>query len=1617
MEERRNDVLKKALLTIKNLKKEISKPKEPIAIIGMACRFPGGCDNIDKYWELIKDGKDSVIDIPKDRWNIDKYYDSTHTKVGKMYIKQSNFLTKNIKEFDAKFFNISPVEANEMDPQQRLLLEVCWEALENSGQNPVDLQGSKTGTFVGISSNLEYGKLHNNVEKMNQYLGTGNSASIASGRIAYLFGWNGPALSVDTACSSSLVSTLLAVESLQNGKCDMAVSAGVNLMLSPDVMSSLCLMNALSEDGRCKPFDASADGYGRGEGCGVVVLKRLSDAKRDGDRIYSIILGGAVNNDGKSSGLTVPNGKAQREVIKEALKNSMVKEQEVSYIETHGTGTVLGDPIEIRAINEAYGSEQRKKPLYIGAVKGNIGHLESAAGIAGLIKVVLCLYHKKIPKVANYQVQNPRIELDNLPIVIPTKLQEWETDLEMKRIAGISAFGFSGTNVHLIVSEGEEKEKSKVLSEKTILTLSAKDESALIKMITNYKEFLLNNSKIDIGDVAYTANTYRPEFTNRVTIIGLDKKEFIDKLEELEKVAQNKNTIYENKFENVKGLFVVRLPYNKNENETVFTAKVNTQVAPKLVFKFSANFKQMSKSVTKLLKRFELFNENYKKSLEFFEEILSTDNMELLKKGDTSLCKEKEKEIFLFSVQYAIEELLKSLGIEPEVVFGERSGSYIAAITAGIMDVETAANSFIKRLEYIDSLKSFRVYGDKVFLEKLMQDFDRQLSISAVCSENVYIVSGKEEAINNYVNILKEKNIIVEEIEEEWVSSICKHNTINWSHNKYNRAKLRYVVETKGEMLAGSFSDEILQENLEKPIQYKKSMDYLYNEGYRFFVDIGESLCDIEKSDCKNKCDIVKINLIDDLNLEESMLKALAKLYSIGVNIKWGNFYDKNFHKKVMLPNYPFAQTEYWFTESNYKKDGKDGEYYREDFGNPLEAKEIILPYKQKQFQFIFTHKNFEELVDNSGVVHMGYYLELLKRTASTVVGIEDYIVKNMEFYNAIMVFAEDVKEVLLSYEEVDGNNTKFTFYSKNKTESTWMLNVQGIIFVGNNIVESQCDITLEDESIEQVSSEKFYNLLVERGFYFGKSVKWVNLLKVSKDSALVDFRKADKHEESIKYAIGFHPGIMDSCAQTCNYLLTNEIIGNKRYMIKKLDEVYFHSIDKFDKLHAYIKKNKYVEEKDELICSIYVKDENNNSILSIKDVKLKVFDENKLWKINQMQQHSDINKDGIDVDFFIRYSELGKEERKNYLIEYVKEIIANELEIPVEDFDVNETFDVLGVDSMNGLNFYQKLRTLLNIDISFFDLMQASTCIKVCEEIEKSLLGIKVKDEKIEVKQTVEQWIYHYKKKPKAKIRLFCFPHGFGSANMYKDWQDMLGDEIDVCPIKIPGLDMERMKEKTPENIDELMETFNLVIEDSLLDLPCISFGHSWGSLFAYRLAKRLRRNPKANFVKLFVSGYTSPSLPNTSLENILDELKKIGFDHIPTNEELKELLSVNEISKAFVSAWGRQGDDSEFMLEGTRNSLPLIVSSYRLIEKFNFTDKEIIDVPIIGFHGIDDYRVTLDEMNAWEDVTTKSFKLYTMAGDHGFIDKNQSEERLIKLLKEEIEKCIKESESVKLV
>ncbi|MBV8587066.1 MAG: type I polyketide synthase, partial [Verrucomicrobia bacterium] len=725
--------LKRALLAIEELQAELAAAKkqkhEPIAIVGIGCRIPGGVNGPEQFWQLLRDGRSGIREIPKDRWDTETRYDPNPDTPGKIATRFGAFLDQ-VDQFEPQFFEIAPREALTMDPQQRLLLEVAWEALEHAGQSPGALANTKTGVYVGVCSN-DYSQLlleAGDPALLDMYYASGIAHSIASGRLSYTLGLQGPSISVDTACSSSLVAIHLACQGLRNKECRLALAGGVNVILSPEVFSALSRARMLAPDGKCKTFDAAADGFVRGEGCGVVVLKRLSDALADGDRIMAVIRGSAVNQDGPSSGLTAPNGPSQESVLRDALENGQVNPTDVSYIEAHGTGTSLGDPIEVQALGAVFGAgRDPAKPLLIGSLKTNVGHLEAAAGVSGLIKVVLSLQHQEIPQHLNFRNPSPHIPWDRLPVRVTSEREYWNP-LNGTRIAGVSSFGFSGTNAHVLLQEAPSAIQGSASTTRPLhlLTISARTEPALRTLTEKYAQCVEDANQQDLAGLCHTANAGRSHFAHRLAVVSVDSKETAEKL---------------------------RVSLLDSASPAVVRGSWDGIDRPKIAFLFTGQGSQYVGMGRQLYETSPTFARALDRCEAVLRPCLGRSLLDILY-APAGVGSPPDETRFtqpaLFAVEYALNELWRSWGVQPAFVLGHSVGEYVAASVAGVFSLEAGLALIAERARLMQEQPA----GGKMVAVMAAVDvvretlkYSTQVSVAALNAPDQTVISGAAEEI------------------------------------------------------------------------------------------------------------------------------------------------------------------------------------------------------------------------------------------------------------------------------------------------------------------------------------------------------------------------------------------------------------------------------------------------------------------------------------------------------------------------------------------------------------------------------------------------------------------------------------------------------------------------------------------------------------------------------------------------------------------------------------------------------------------------------------------------------------------------------------------------------
>ncbi|QRK07699.1 SDR family NAD(P)-dependent oxidoreductase [Archangium violaceum] len=863
---------------------------EPIAIIGMGCRFPGGADTPEAYWELLASGREVIRREPASR----RVGADTGAPRWAGYLE-------DVSGFDAEFFGISPREATSLDPRQRLLLEVAWEALEHAGQDPERLVDTPTGVFVGLTGD-DYAKLlPSEPELIDAYFGTGNGHCFPPGRVSYTLGLQGPSLAVDTACSSSLVALHLACQSLRNGECGVALAGGVNLVLDPSVTETLVRMQALSPNGRCSAFDARANGFVRGEGCGLVVLKRLSDAQANGDSILAVIRGSAVNQDGRSQGLTAPNMLAQRALLKQALANAKVEPSALGYVEAHGTGTPLGDPIEVEALTDVLGKPRPDgSRCALGSVKTNMGHLEAAAGIAGLMKVVLALQHEAIPKHLNFSRLNPRIRLDGTPFFIPTELQPWKRSAA-PRLAGVSAFGMSGTNAHVILEEAPLPAAPACTPAPRpahLLTLSARSEEALLAMARRQAEHLAAHPELDAADVCFTTNTSRTRMPHRLTVVGGSTQALASSLSAFASGA--------------------RL-------EQVASGKAG-HTPPKVAFLFTGQGAQFAGMGRRLYETSAVFRDALERCAARLRPRMDLLSVLYPKDGAPSLIDQTAySQPALFALEYALAEQWRSWGVVPDAVMGHSVGEFAAACVAGILSMEDALDLIAERGRLMQALPPggvmATVFATEAQVTPLLAPYRDRASIAAYNAPGQLTLSGAAEAVERITSELEAQGLATRKLNV----SHAFHSPLLEPMLDALEAKAARMARAPGQLpLISNVTGRPVgpselgapgywRRHAREPVRFQAGMEFLRALGVDTFVEVGPhtTLLGLAKS-CLGEGPEWLSSLRKGRDDAEQLLSVLGRLFIRGFALDWRKVDTEPGRRKVVLPRYPWQRQRYW---------------------------------------------------------------------------------------------------------------------------------------------------------------------------------------------------------------------------------------------------------------------------------------------------------------------------------------------------------------------------------------------------------------------------------------------------------------------------------------------------------------------------------------------------------------------------------------------------------------------------------------------------------------------------------------------------------------------------------
>lgn len=1102
---------------------------EPIAIIGIGCRFPGNADSPEAFWDLLCNGVDATREVPSDRWNLDLYHDPNRAKPGKVVTRRGGFL-EQVDQFDANFFGISPREAAHIDPQQRLLLEVSWEAMEDAGLVPEHLIGSQTGVFMGAFT-LDYKVLQfreSNRELIAGHTATGTMMTLIANRLSYTFDLRGPSVALDTACSSSLVAVHLACQSLRNGECELALAGGVNVMVTPEYTIAESKAGMLSPDGRCKTFDSRANGYARGEGAGVIVLKPLAQAIADDDPIYAVIRGSAVNQDGHTSGITVPRREAQEALIREAYQRAGVSPKDVQYVEAHGTGTPVGDPLEANAIGTVLSSDRSEdNPCIIGSVKTNIGHTEAAAGVAGMIKASLCLTHREIPPHLHFQKANPQIDFKALRLQVPTTLMPFPNQ-DGRALAGVNSFGFGGTNAHVILEEPPycryaHPEPLVDESGPFLLPLSARSPEALQAMAHSYKQFLSAKASLaQLRDICYNASVQRSHHPYRLALMVHSREELMDHLDGFLQSEARPGMV-----SSVRG------------NEPINTPPT----APKLAFVFSGMGPQWWAMGRELIAQEPVFRQAIVECDRLMQPLAGWSLMaEMLADEEQSRMNRTEvAQPANFALQVALAALLKSWGIEPAAVIGHSAGEAAAAYVAGALSLEDAV-----RVNFHRSRLQQRMAGQGNLVavglsleeaEKALVGYEDRVSIAAINSATSVAFVGDRASLEEVVQPLQEQQIFcrfvhgdvpyhsrfMEPLHDELLASL--------QGIQPHAATIPLFSTSLGKQVDGQELDvHYWWTNVRGMVLFAPALDAMLQAGYTTFVEISPHPVlagAISEGLLQHKQAGIVLPTLRRRNPElDLLLTCVGAVYTQGCSINWNVLYPKK-GRFVRLPSYPWQRERYWQESPESQQYRLGGEMH------PLLGRRLPTPHPMwvseldvRRLAYLDDHR-IQNTIVYPGAAYVEMGLAAVREALGS--GTSTLSMQNIEFRKALFIPEGDTRKLHLL---LDPSSGSFGIYSQSAADSSWTLHTSGTVKPQNQRSLQQIQLeTLQTRCQKAIDRDVCYRQFRNLGLEYGETFQGIQQLWQGENEALAKVRIPDAIQPQVAdYLI--HPAVLDVCFQ-----------------------------------------------------------------------------------------------------------------------------------------------------------------------------------------------------------------------------------------------------------------------------------------------------------------------------------------------------------------------------------------------------------------------------------------------------------------------------------------------------
>lgn len=1097
--------------------------REPLAIVGIGCRLPGGVSGPKSYWEMLVERRSGIVPVPEDRWNRERWHHKNVEIPGKMITKWGGFI-HDFDRFDAQFFGISPREALRMDPQQRWLLETAWESLEDAGMAPSSLKGSDTAVFVGIASNDYANVAQSDPRNVDVHTNSGSTLSIASNRISYLFDFKGPAVSVDTACSSALVAVNLACESIWGGQADMALAGGVNALLTPDASIGFSKASMLSPSGQCFAFDARADGYVRGEGAGMVVIKPLSQAQKDGDRIYCTIRAAVINQDGNTSSMTVPGVETQAEMLNIAYRQAGMEPKRVRYMEAHGTGTPVGDPIETRALGQVLSrGRDEEDSCLIGSVKTNVGHLESGSGAAGLIKAALVLYHDTVPPNLNFETPNPNIPFDEFKLVVADKLQPLPHLNGYLPVTAVNSFGFGGTNSHIVLeadpatAEAKTSVQGATLRPKAdrplCLPLSARGDDALRDTVTKWRRYLCATEDADIAGIAAAAGTRREHHDNRLMVIGKDRQEICGQMTEW---------------------------LAGNETDQIVTGKPGD--SHPLVFVFTGQGAQWWRMGQDLLKREPVFRKTLEDIDQFLKPLAGWSLIDEMNRDEESsqINRTNIAQPAIFGLQVALAGLWKSWGVEPSKVVGHSVGEVAAAYVAGIYTLEDAVKVIYHRSRLQDTTgghgRMVAVGITESEAKKAIEGREDQVQVAVVNSPNLLTLAGDTGPLEEVVAELEAQQKFVRWLRIDYAFHTHQMEPIKdelleiLADIKPQPSKIPYISTVTGGVFPGEELDAMYWwRNVRESVLFAPAMISLIRAGEDSFLELGPHPAlqnpIMECLQAQGRKGVYFSSLRRKTDESREMLRNLGTLHASGYTIDWTSV-NQSSDQGVVLPTYAWQRELFWL-------ESEEGHYLRcADLEHPLLGLKQTAPHPTWRFELdprYFTWLDDHRFWD-SVVFPASGYGEIGLAIARKMFPNENYVVEDLEMKKALFVSENKVPTVEVVF---DADTRIFQIFSSTGDRKEWDLNSQGVLRKQPLPEDTKIDFEeVKSRMSEHFDHKTYYKEYSDAGYQFRPLFQHLENVWRKDGESFAEIVAPEGLHDTIPDFF-FHPAVLDACFHT----------------------------------------------------------------------------------------------------------------------------------------------------------------------------------------------------------------------------------------------------------------------------------------------------------------------------------------------------------------------------------------------------------------------------------------------------------------------------------------------------